>query len=88
LTNQIQSKFIKSIFFCLYSFKIKNDVIFREYLENLIYIEKVVKEIEQLLESYYNDNRTAYIFTSDHGMTDWGKNFEHRYVLELFNLIT
>uniref|UniRef100_A0A2S2NAG3 GPI ethanolamine phosphate transferase 1 n=1 Tax=Schizaphis graminum TaxID=13262 RepID=A0A2S2NAG3_SCHGA len=46
----------------------------KEYLENLIYIEKVVKEIEQLLESYYNDNRTAYIFTSDHGMTDWGSH--------------
>jgi len=46
---------------------------FREYLENLIYIEQGIKEIEQLLESYYNDNRTAYVFTSDHGMTDWGK---------------
>ncbi|XP_025204049.1 GPI ethanolamine phosphate transferase 1 [Melanaphis sacchari] len=45
-----------------------------EYLENLIYIEKGIKEIEQLLESYYNDNRTAYIFTSDHGMTDWGSH--------------
>jgi len=50
---------------------------FREYLENLIYIEKGIKEIEQLLESFYNDNRTAYVFTSDHGMTDWGKIFEH-----------
>lgn len=47
---------------------------FREYLENLIYIEQGIKEIEQLLESYYNDNRTAYVLTSDHGMTDWGKN--------------
>lgn len=50
---------------------------FREYLENLIYIEKGIKEIEQLIESYYNDNRTAYVFTSDHGMTDWGKDFEY-----------
>lgn len=55
----------------------KNYVMFREYLENLIYIEKGIKEIEQLIESYYNDNRTAYVFTSDHGMTDWGKSFEH-----------
>lgn len=31
-----------------------------------------MKEIEQLVESYYNDKRTAYVFTSDHGMTDWG----------------
>lgn len=46
----------------------------KEYLENLIYIEKGIKEIVQLLESYYNDNRTSYIFTSDHGMTDWGSH--------------
>lgn len=46
----------------------------KEYLENLIYIEKGIKEIEQLLESFYNDNRTAYVFTSDHGMTDWGSH--------------
>lgn len=62
---------------CLCFLKITNYVMFREYLENLIYIEKGIKEIEQLIESYYNDNRTAYIFTSDHGMTDWGKIFEH-----------
>lgn len=46
----------------------------KEYLENLIYIEKGIKEIEQILESYYNDNRTAYVFTSDHGMTNWGSH--------------
>ncbi|VVC45401.1 Alkaline-phosphatase-like, core domain,Alkaline phosphatase-like, alpha/beta/alpha,GPI ethanolamine [Cinara cedri] len=46
----------------------------KEYLENIISIEKGIKEIEQLIESFYNDNRTAYIFTSDHGMTDWGSH--------------
>ena len=25
-----------------------------------------------MFEEYYSDNRTAYIVTSDHGMTDWG----------------
>lgn len=54
----------------------KINVIFREYLDNLIYIEKGIKEIEQLIEFYYKDNRTAYVFTSDHGMTDWGKIFQ------------
>jgi len=39
-------------------------------------IERGIKEIEQLVESYYNDKRTAYIFTSDHGMTDWGMVFD------------
>lgn len=55
---------------------------FREYLENLKYIENGIEEIEQLIESYYNDNRTAYIFTSDHGMTDWGKVFEYSVMIK------
>lgn len=45
-------------------------------------IEKGVKEVESLIESYYNDNRTAYIFTSDHGMTDWGENLKHYFEYE------
>ena len=44
----------------------------REYLTNIPKVDKGVKEIEQLIENYYKDNRTAYIFSSDHGMTDWG----------------
>lgn len=75
LINHIQSKFIK-----LFCYLLKNVLlklcIFSEYLENLIAIEKGIKEIEQLVESYYSDNRTAYVFTSDHGMTDWGKIFK------------
>ncbi|XP_050437508.1 GPI ethanolamine phosphate transferase 1 [Adelges cooleyi] len=46
----------------------------KEYLDNLVVIENGVKETVELLESFYNDNRTAYIFTSDHGMTDWGSH--------------
>lgn len=32
-----------------------------------------MKEIVSMLEDFYgNDGKTAFIFTSDHGMTDWG----------------
>lgn len=33
-------------------------------------IQQVVSELEDF---YSNDGQTAFIFTSDHGMTDWGK---------------
>lgn len=33
-------------------------------------IEKCVGLINNF---YENDGKTAYVFTSDHGMTDWGK---------------
>ncbi|XP_050535795.1 GPI ethanolamine phosphate transferase 1 isoform X2 [Daktulosphaira vitifoliae] len=46
----------------------------KEYLENLKVIENGIKDTVDILETFYNDNRTAYIFTSDHGMTDWGSH--------------
>lgn len=52
----------------------KNFDLFREYRENIEVIDKGVKEIEELISEFYNnDNRTAFVYTSDHGMTDWGK---------------
>lgn len=34
-----------------------------------------VKRITELFESYYGDSSTAYILTSDHGMTEWGESY-------------
>ncbi len=34
-----------------------------------------VKKIVDVIEKYWRkDGRTAYLFTSDHGMTDWGSH--------------
>lgn len=44
----------------------------RLYADNLRYVDHGVAKIESLINSYYQDNETAFIFTSDHGMTDWG----------------
>lgn len=38
------------------------------------YVDRKIKEVVQLTENFFGDNSTAYIFTSDHGMTNWGSH--------------
>ncbi|CAN8269801.1 unnamed protein product [Cochlearia groenlandica] len=42
------------------------------YLNNVKVVDKIAERVYHLLEDYYRDNRTAYIFTADHGMSDKG----------------
>ncbi|KAL2023976.1 hypothetical protein VTK56DRAFT_211 [Thermocarpiscus australiensis] len=46
----------------------------KEYLNNLKVVDKGVQEIVELIESFYGDDRTAFVFTADHGMSDWGSH--------------
>nr|XP_033790893.1 GPI ethanolamine phosphate transferase 1 isoform X1 [Geotrypetes seraphini] len=47
----------------------------REYKLNVKRVDEGVKEIVSILEDFYgNDGHTAFVFTSDHGMTDWGSH--------------
>ncbi|XP_030625600.1 GPI ethanolamine phosphate transferase 1 [Chanos chanos] len=47
----------------------------REYLDNIALVDAGVAEIVSLIEDFYdNDGKTAYVFTSDHGMTNWGSH--------------
>ncbi|XP_063241634.1 GPI ethanolamine phosphate transferase 1 [Bacillus rossius redtenbacheri] len=47
----------------------------REYLKNIKCVDEGVERINKLMDKYFGyDNKTAYIFTSDHGMTDWGSH--------------
>ncbi|XP_056376960.1 GPI ethanolamine phosphate transferase 1 isoform X2 [Hyla sarda] len=47
----------------------------REYKDNVKKVDEGVKEMVTLIEDFYeNDGKTAFIFTSDHGMTDWGSH--------------
>uniref|UniRef100_H3A1P7 GPI ethanolamine phosphate transferase 1 n=1 Tax=Latimeria chalumnae TaxID=7897 RepID=H3A1P7_LATCH len=47
----------------------------REYKENIRKVDDGVREIVSTIENFYgNDGRTAFIFTSDHGMTNWGSH--------------
>uniref|UniRef100_A0A8C0AE66 GPI ethanolamine phosphate transferase 1 n=1 Tax=Bos mutus grunniens TaxID=30521 RepID=A0A8C0AE66_BOSMU len=47
----------------------------REYSDNIKLVDKELKEIESTVKDFYgNDGKTAFIFTADHGMTDWGSH--------------
>lgn len=46
----------------------------REYLDNIVLVDTGVAELVSAFEEFFgNDGQTAYVFTSDHGMTNWGK---------------
>ncbi|KAL4738870.1 Phosphatidylinositolglycan class N-domain-containing protein [Aspergillus similis] len=46
----------------------------KEYLRNIKLVDQGVKEISQLVEDFYGDDKTAFVFTADHGMSDWGSH--------------
>ncbi|KAG6196906.1 Glycosyl phosphatidyl inositol anchor synthesis [Claviceps purpurea] len=46
----------------------------KEYLNNIKVVDQGVKEITSLVQKFYADDRTAFIFTADHGMSDWGSH--------------
>lgn len=46
----------------------------KEYLYNLKVVDQGVKEMTQLIQKFYGDDRTAFVFTADHGMSDWGSH--------------
>uniref|UniRef100_A0A8C9XUH8 GPI ethanolamine phosphate transferase 1 n=1 Tax=Sander lucioperca TaxID=283035 RepID=A0A8C9XUH8_SANLU len=47
----------------------------REYLENIGLVDSGVAELVSMVEDFFgHDGRTAYVFTSDHGMTNWGSH--------------
>jgi phosphatidylinositol glycan class N len=45
-----------------------------QYLHNIQIVDRGVKEITELIEEFYNDDKTAFVFTADHGMSDWGSH--------------
>ncbi|VDN02006.1 unnamed protein product [Thelazia callipaeda] len=45
-----------------------------KYIDNIAIVDAGISRMVQLLDDFFDDNRTAFIFTSDHGMTDWGSH--------------
>uniref|UniRef100_H2Z1S9 GPI ethanolamine phosphate transferase 1 n=1 Tax=Ciona savignyi TaxID=51511 RepID=H2Z1S9_CIOSA len=46
----------------------------KEYLDNIRKVDKGVEQVVDLFNQFYKDRKTAYVFTADHGMTDWGSH--------------
>lgn len=45
-----------------------------KFTENLIYVDRGIANIVQLIEETFDDDKTAFIVTSDHGMTNRGSH--------------
>lgn len=46
----------------------------KEYLNNIKVVDQGVKEITKIVEDFYGDEKTAFVFTADHGMSDYGSH--------------
>lgn len=46
----------------------------KEYLHNIKVVDRGVAKITRMIEDFYADGKTAYVFTADHGMSDWGSH--------------
>lgn len=47
----------------------------KEYMDNIRVVDEGVKRTVEVVDRYWrNDGRTAFLFTADHGMTDWGSH--------------
>jgi len=53
--------------------------VFRKYTAGIASVDNIVSQVEQVVNDYYGDGQTLFIFTSDHGMTNWGKIFTYYY---------
>lgn len=46
----------------------------KEYLHNIKVVDQGVKEMTRIIEDFYGDGKTAFVFTADHGISDWGSH--------------
>ena len=46
----------------------------KEYLRNIQVVDQGVEQMTKLIEDFYGDGETAFVFTADHGMSDWGSH--------------
>jgi phosphatidylinositol glycan class N len=45
-----------------------------EYLHNIKIVDEGVMKMTKLIEDFYGDSKTAFVFTADHGMSDMGSH--------------
>ena len=46
---------------------------YSEYLDNIRVVDRGVASVVEEVDKFFGgDNKTAFVFSSDHGMTNWG----------------
>lgn len=45
-----------------------------QYLHNIQIVDRGIQEITKIIDEFYDDGKTSYVFTADHGMSDWGSH--------------
>jgi GPI ethanolamine phosphate transferase 1 len=45
-----------------------------QYLNNIKLVDQGLKKVEQLIYDFYNDDKTAFVITADHGMSNRGSH--------------
>ncbi|RCN33881.1 phosphatidylinositolglycan class [Ancylostoma caninum] len=46
----------------------------KEYIENIAVVDRGIERMQFVFDDFFHDQSTAWIFTADHGMTDWGSH--------------
>jgi GPI ethanolamine phosphate transferase 1 len=46
----------------------------KEYKNNIKVVDRGVEEITSIINDFFGDDQTAFVFTADHGMSDWGSH--------------
>lgn len=46
----------------------------KEYMSNIRLVDEIARNITKLFKKTFKDGSTAFVFTADHGMTDWGSH--------------
>ncbi|KAJ5895302.1 hypothetical protein N7495_006993 [Penicillium taxi] len=46
----------------------------KEYLHNIQVVDRGIQAVTELVEKFYDDDKTAFVFTADHGMSDLGSH--------------
>lgn len=47
-------------------------------MNNIKVVDSIVRQTEQLMSEFYQDEETSYIFTADHGMSTIGNHGDGR----------
>ncbi|KAK9460147.1 Phosphatidylinositolglycan class N-domain-containing protein [Lipomyces oligophaga] len=45
-----------------------------QYYQNIQHVDRGIEKLHTMINQFYSDDKTAWVFTADHGMSDWGSH--------------